>query len=256
VTSPRHVTNVLVMNRRHVWLLLSVGLLTGCATAQPQPREHLPEPVPKFAVELPSSNGFPPRYVMISDRGEVSWLLHCENHPECALELKYAIRGDSLVITAAICLDKPPCEHLGEYSGRMGDSVTLSGMRQFGLEPVTLKIVSPEPDSSVPRPKAVSKVPSIQIDIVGEDRNSYTVAMHNLSAMAVTEVAFPGRTSGGEKEDLIAPGATYRHRIPVPDGWMVSNGVFVEDPPPPFIVLEAAFFKDGSYEGDPDTRPL
>ena len=249
------------MNRRHVCLLLSVGLLTGCGSAQPQ----LPDPVPKFAVEFPSSDGFPPTYVTINDRGEVSSLLQCENRPECAIELKYAISGDLLVITAAIysgvtdlananpdVLAKLPGQKVGEYSGRMGDSVTLSDMRKFGLEPVTLKIVSPEPDSSAPRPKTVSKVPSIQIDLASQDRDSYTVAMHNLSTMAVTEFAFEGSAMRGAKQDLIAPGATYRYRIPIPHSETKINGVWVEDSLPPFIVLEAAFFKDGSYEGDPE----
>jgi hypothetical protein len=182
LTSPRPVTNVLVMNRRHACLLLSVGLLTGCETAR---RDQPPVFRPKFAVEFPGSDFFPRGHVTISDYGEVSEPVPCGPAPvgrhECLLELKYAARGDSLIITAAICLDKPPCEDLGEYSGKMGDPVTLSGMRQFGLEPLTLKIVSPEPYSSAPRPKTSARFLPFQIDLVSEDHEFYTLRVQSVA---------------------------------------------------------------------------
>jgi hypothetical protein len=131
-------------------------------------------------------------------------------------------------------------------------------MEQFGLEPLTLRIVSAQPTASA-RPRTMSKVPSIRIEITGEDRTFYKVALHNLSKQAVMAVYLDmpgqngssGQTAEGHgSHEVTALGAIYQCQFGIPHGGRVSNGIFVEDSPPPLMVLEAALFKDGSYEGD------
>ena len=236
---------------------------------------------PKFAVEMLELDGSPPSYVTLRyPRGTRLTVygedLHritganSKNRPPTALELEYKVEGDSVSITPLVffgefdhdnleTLDKLPREKAGVYSGRMNESVTLWGMAQFGLEPLTLKIVSARLEASI-RPETVSKVPSVQIQIISEDREFYTVAVRNLSTNGVTafSIDLPEKDGGqgatvtselGLRE-VIAPGATYRVRIGTAgSGWM-SNGVFIPNPPPPSMVLEAAFFQDGSYDGD------
>jgi hypothetical protein len=75
----------------------------------------------------------------------------------------------------------------------------------------------------------------------------YKVELHNLSAKPVKAycIGTPqgngnmAHSSDGQSKDLIAPGATYQLRFSV------------ESPPPPYLVLEAALFSDGSHEGEP-----
>jgi len=197
-------------------------------------------PEPKFAVEIQGLAGFPPSYVTLAKNEASSWLyegsLHRitggdpSRHKPSALKLEYKVEGDVVLITA------------------------FSDMERFGLEPLTLKIVPAQPPSSI-RPIAMSKAPSIQIEIVGEDRTFYKVALHNLSAKTVTavHVAAPekngssGQTVGYWK-GLIAPGATYQLRFAIPRSGRMSNGSFVENPGPPLLVVETALFEDGSYE--------
>ena len=132
------------------------------------------------------------------------------------------------------------------------------GLEKFGLEPLTLKIVSAQPPVSV-RPQTLSKAPSVQIEIIGEDRVFYQVALHNLSRQAVTALSVDmprkdGAGGGGKfstgSRDLIAPGATYEFPFGIPHSGKMVNGSFVEDPLPPTLVLETVLFRDGSYEGD------
>jgi len=49
---------------------------------------------------------------------------------------------------------------------------------------------------------------------------------------------------------LIAPGDRLERTTGIPHWGKTSGGRFVEAPPPPFLVLEAVLFQDGSYQGD------
>ena len=239
-----------------------------------------PPPQPKFSVEIPGMGGSPPAYVTLAGK-EVSSLLSEGNlrriaggdpnrRPPSALKLVFKIQGDSVLITASVfygdfdrsrtpaSLDNLPQETVGSYSGKLNDSVQLSEMERFGLEPLTLKILTAQPQSSV-RPQTLTKAPSVQMEIVGEDRTFYKVALRNLSAKSVTalRVDMPENVGGtgqtadsGPPKALIAPGAAYEFGFAIPHSTTIVNGRHVENPLPPFLTLEAVLFDDGSYEGD------
>ena len=135
--------------------------------------------------------------------------------------------------------------------------MTLTGIEKFGLEPMTLRIVSAKPDAAT-RPQTVSKAPSVQIEITGEDRTFYHVALHNLSTKVVTgfTVDLPRKDGSSNQSEsgphVIAAGATHHFQFSIPvTGWRTTAG-YVGDPPPLTMVLEAAIFDDGSFEGDVD----
>lgn len=233
----------------------------------------------KFAVEIPDPEGFPPGYVTLTSNGASSLFYDRSLHrlaggdpsrrQPTALKLEYKVEGELVLITASVFFDdfdrqttpvslyNLPLQRVGTYSARLNQSVTLSEMEQFGLEPLKLKIVPAQPIASV-RPQTMSKAPSIQMEIIGEDRTFYKVALHNLSTKAVmaVRVAMPdkdgaqGQTEVYGSGDLIALGATHQLQFSIPHSGRMSDGGFVENPTPPLLVLETALFKDGSYEGD------
>lgn len=233
----------------------------------------------KLAVEIPSPKGFPPSYVNLKNSG-VSSLFYDgslrqvtggdpNRRQPTALKFEYKVEGELVSITASVfygdfdrqmtpvSLYNLPQEKVGTYSVGLGHSVTLFELEQFGLEPLTLSIVPAAPPPSV-RPQTLSKAPSVRIEIIGEDRTFYKVAVHNLSAKAVTAVQLKmpeknggsGQVAEGGSHELIAPGTTYQLQYSIPHSGSTSTGEFIEDPPAPLLVLEAAFFADGSYEGD------
>jgi hypothetical protein len=253
---------------------LSTCVLAGTGSAQTPLQDA------KFAVEIPGPKGFPPSYHPVGSNGGSSLFYDESLHrvaggdpsrrQPTALKLEYKVDGDLVLITASVffgdfdrqttpvSLYNLPQQRLGTYSAGLNQSVTLSEMEQFGLEPLTLKIAAAQPPASF-HPRTMSKAPSIQMEIVGEDRTFYKVALHNLSTRAVTAVrvdmpeengAQGGQTTGDGSQDLMAPGATYQFQFGIPHSGRMSNGGFVEGPPPPLLVLETALFKDGGYEGD------
>jgi hypothetical protein len=223
-------------------------------------------------VEIPGPSGFAPGYAVLAGNGHSSLIYNPGDsrlqraagadsnfrQPTC-LKLDYKVEGETVLITASLYFDEfdrqttpvslypLPQTKVGVYSAKLHESVTLSGMAQFGLEPLTLKIV---PAQTFTRPQTTSKAPSLRIEITGEDRMFYQVSVRNLSTQAVTAVFvdMPRKDGAGGllndigTGDLIAPGATNSFPFGVP-----------KPEPMPLMVLETAFFKDGSYEGDVPT---
>jgi hypothetical protein len=263
-----------MMRRIRAYSLLCTALLAGVGTAQ---TSNL---VSKFAVEIPGYNG-PPSYVTLATRGVSSLfydgsLLHLSNpHPgsrqPSAMRLEYTMEGDRVAIAASVfygdfdrrttpvSLEKLPRETVGMYSGKLNDSVTLTDMEKFGLQPLTLRIVTAQPDALSPPPIARSDAPSLQMEIVGQDRTFCTVAIRNLSIRAVVALSIgtsenrghsSSQKAAGLGKELIAPGATYQFRQGLSSSGTMINGTFVANPVPAPLTLQAVLFQDGSYEGD------
>ncbi len=80
-------------------------------------------------------------------------------------------------------------QYIGTYSLHPNESVVLQEMEQFGLQPWTIKIVNAQLPTSIGLP-TINEVPSIQSKILGQDRQGYTIALHNLSSRAVSAILF------------------------------------------------------------------
>ena len=263
-----------MMTARLLVVLLSLGCLCVAENTDQSPR-----PETKLAVEIPGKEGFLPQYVTAADG--VSSLIYDlrrlpasadagDQHPS-ALKLEYTVKGDTLTIVATVfygefdrqntpvSLQSLPTEAVGTYSGKLNDTVVLDGLQSVGLEPITVHIVAAQ---SAFLPSTRSEAPSLQIDYAPGDRTFGTVTIRNLSGKAVNAIQFgstqatdsgSGSSLGADKGgfcQLIAPNASYQTQMGVPHGGRTVNGVFVEDPQPRFVTLQAVLFADGSYEGD------
>jgi len=185
-----------------------------------------------------------------------------EDRPPAAVELSVRVEGDSVSIRTLVFFDafdelkdpdttdRLPSKEGGVYSGRMNQSVTLSGLAQFGLEPVRLKIVSAKDPDAAPL-KVVSRARSVSVTVVNQYRNRLVVALHNTSAQTVVEYTVCNSECQNTRAPaLILPGETTQVPVPVlPSGHTTPNG-FVVDPPPASVILEGAVFADGHLEGN------
>jgi hypothetical protein len=254
-------------------LILAIWVLVGRSYSQTPPH------VDRFAVEIPQPQGLPPTYATIRSTGTTSSLFYDgslrwktgadPNRPRpTALKLEYSVKGELVLIKASVyfgdfdrqktpaSLYNLPSEGAGSYHAGLGQAVTLFDLEKFGLEPITLRVVSAEPLPSL-RPQTMSKVPSVQIEITGEDRTFYKVAVQNLSTKGVTafSVSMPANGDsniqrvGGAGKVLIPPGGKYELNFGIPHSGRMRDGKFVEDPPRKLMILETATFTDGSYEG-------
>jgi len=265
-------------NRTSPGLVLGLACLISMGSLG---RTQTPAPEPRFAVEISHGKESPPIEGTLDDRVSSS-LLYDDNlrrlpnadssvPQPSALKLDFKAAGDAVSITATafygefdrqttpVSLEKLQSKPAGTYSGKLNDSVTLSGLEELGLAPLTIRIVSPQADSSY-HPLTRSNAPSLTIEFAPVDRTHGMATVHNFSGKAVSALQVGGRDQRGDGwsqgpistdgTNVIAPGATYQERISLHSSGRVVNGAYVQDPPPPSIILQAVLFADGSYEGD------
>lgn len=246
--------------------LFRMFLLAGCALAQAPPEA-------RFAIEIQDRDGGPSTYLMLYDGPGRA--LRSDHRQQATLRLDYKLDGGVVRIEASVfrgkldetadpgTIDALPWQKAGSYSAVLNQTVALLELEQFGLEPVTLNIVPAQPPVSV-RPQTASNAPSVRIEIVREDRNSYTVAVHNMSHKTVKGVSIEmsGEDDRGLSKStdtlrrLIAPGGSYQTNVGKSRSGSVESGRYVEDPPPMLMTLETAYFEDGSYEGKPGAAAM
>jgi hypothetical protein len=203
----------------------------------------------KFALEI-SEDGPPLHYELVPQgelvRGELlsiapSPYLHlrsgrttadAKKDLASAFMLAYHVDGDAVAITASVVFgafdnnsgsDPMKADHpkqdIGTYSLHPNESVVLQEMEQFGLQPWTIKIVNAQLPTSAGLP-TINEVPSIQSKILGQDRQGYTMALHNLSSRAVSafvvETTLDHNSTSSEfnyRGSLIAPNEIHEFRL-------------------------------------------
>jgi hypothetical protein len=152
---------------------------------------------------------------------------------------------------------QPLTVFVGAYLARPNESVTVSELSRFGLKPVEVKLVSAEP-SMIGLPDIVNKTTSLVVERVEEDRAEYRVFLRNASPVAVTALVASILNGDGPREmhslrsqsgPFVASGEVGEVRIPIrAAGREPQEGASVSRPAQ--IVMEAATFEDGTYEGD------
>jgi hypothetical protein len=176
-------------------------------------RAQTPTIQPRFALEIQRPAGFAPRFLIIQEGQGVQRTLlsfgpslprldgreslNNISSQRSAVELEYKMNGDMVEITASVVfgpldergpngsLEGRSTQSIGTYSARLAESIVLDKMEDLGLQPWTITVVT----AQLPHPTSlgnVSRVPSIQVEILGEDRAGYKVSLHNLSSQGVT----------------------------------------------------------------------
>lgn len=239
-----------------------------------------PTQQPKFAIEI-SEDGPPLHYELVPQGKLVSGqslsiapspYLHlrsertsadAKKNLASALMLAYHVDGEAVAITASVVFGAfdnnsssdpmaadHPKQEIGTYSLHPNESVVLQEMGQFGLQPWTIKIVNAQLPTSSGLP-TINEVPSIQPKILGQDRQGYTIALHNLSSRAVSafvvETTLDHNSASSEfnyRGSLIAPNEIHEFRL------FCDTSASAFNQSPCAFILKAALFADGSYEGD------
>jgi len=243
-----------------------------------------PQQEPRFALEVQSGNETQPSYSLVprgEDGRQTSFFFTQvlvplppetaavdDQKKPCALGFESKEDGDAVSIVASVyfasCnprdfgrfMQNGAGQLLGNYSARLDETLVLEEMKQFGFQPYTIKVVN----AQVPRTvvQTVSKVPSVQIAIVGEDRQFYKLVVRNNSPRAVTGIVIArshqnGRQSIEAYDDLntmIAPGGDHEFKMNINNMSCATTDSSTPGPAPCPIVLEGAIFADGTYGGD------
>jgi hypothetical protein len=161
---------------------------------------------------------------------------------------------------------------LARYSARLNELIELKELRTLGYQPITLNVVR---FSHSAHPSLICEAPSLQITLADPDTQSYmlpsgtdrcTVTLHNLSSLGV--VAYVPGDAGDPRTGVSQSNESFSsHGKPVIDpeknsrpqqitfgraGKMTPQGRVKFLVPPQQIIVEAALFTDGSFEGKPE----
>ena len=253
-------------------LLASVCVWPRVAPSQTQ--NPVQNATSQLALEFPDQNGCPQDFTLSSPTSiglfPAESLRHlpsldANTRVPSALRLELKTSGDTVSIAATVLygdfdfgkatgsVEQIPHETIATRSVKLNGEAAFPELERIGLEPITFRIVTPQPATSN-HPILHSNALSVQLDdYMTRDRMTGTLTVHNLSAKAVVAYRV-GSSSDGEsgwsEETMprIAPGAI--DQLIVSDSSVsVDNGTCMDAPKNPLIVLQAALFDDGSYEG-------
>jgi hypothetical protein len=162
---------------------------------------------------------------------------------------------------------------LGRWSAKLNGTIELKELKEIGYQPISLKVVKFVPPP-LAHPTLVSKAPSIKIAVAGadvmgpgpsaSDTQSCAVVLHNVSSRAVIAYvlsdgghpkagfATSRESHGSPNRPVIAPQGDSRGELFTfgHDRRMTPQGLVELPPPAQQVIVEAAIFSDGSYEGD------
>jgi hypothetical protein len=168
---------------------------------------------------------------------------------------------------------------VGNFIVHPSESVSVSQLRRFGLQPVRMTIVTAVPPDAT-EPEIINETSSVMVENVKQDRAAYKLIVHNTSELAVNAIVL-SIFDGAGRCMMHSPSAWFRPFIaagkvaeidlgfPIPPedtGVIGPKGLSCSHLPQgvgrpskntasggnrmPKIVIEAVDFEDGSYEGD------
>jgi hypothetical protein len=209
-----------------------------------------PSREPRFAVELPGS---PPSHVLVSDGGfssipisfssltEISRRAQTTDAP-VTLQLDFSAEGNrARIVSYAIYPNRR--NKIGDRRARLNESVKLTELQNLGYLPLTLRVLPATPPRR-PMPKLLSDAPSIRMEVVRQNWDSVTLAVHNLSAHAALAFSI----GQAETRDF---GYSTTYPPPVRPAIPAGGALTVEQGGTGTIELRCVLFDDGSWEGDP-----
>lgn len=248
------------------------------AHAAPSQQQVQPTPT-RLVLEVAYYTGRPPAYQSVpkSDskasgawyalfRQVPSWQPPAGFLPVRAVNILSRLEGDAIRVTVSVFLgirfhDKE--EPVATYLVRENEKISVRELTQFGVEPFEIKAIRVTPGLTDP-PTVRSDAESIAV--IGAEANSstlpsYKVSLQNLSGKDVialeVEVFVNKRKrmssmpQGNEGQPLIAAGASHELWVSMArDAQATPQGYEPASPPNQEVVITAAVFNDGTYEGD------
>jgi hypothetical protein len=232
-------------------------------------------PIPKsgdLILELAVRPGLPEHYVASSSAtwAEFFELNRLRNGPRSSnqtlevggIHIDYYRRGNTVVmdvdvflgpINLSTCPPVPPdrIKSGGSYAIRAGESASLDGLAQYGVEPITVKVFATEWRTLSPG-EITNKTKAIEVVQVDQFLEWFRIVLKNVSSK---KIAFGkiGHSHGAQTFGGLAAGET--REIPLsPNGMRAyhvdPSGRAVVQPVATYVSVTTIVFEDLTYEGD------
>lgn len=265
-----------------IWLVVLLPLPSALAF-----QDVAPFPAPTdYAVKIPDDKGKPAYHPVIAAAGGDAGIFYSfkrianwqrppsQTEDANAYQLAFRRDGDAVEIKLSVLYVRPqkgpifrtaPSGGFSEpavatYRARLGESVTLQELADFGIEPVTVEVVSARAHSVNPA-RIINRTKAIEVVKVDRARELYRLSIRNASSKNIIawRLCYPAADipCGGTVGDLkpvLTPGQSLETQLGITKcGRLTPQGVSVPDANAPVrIAIGGVVFEDLTYEGDKD----
>ncbi|HYO92304.1 MAG TPA: hypothetical protein VEQ40_11735 [Pyrinomonadaceae bacterium] len=251
--------------------LLFCSFLLTDARAQQDKREVMTRA--KIAVEVTYWKGVPPAYNDVPGRSWfgrfrriAGWKAEPGALPVRAVDIATRVEGDAVRVIVSVHVGEKFHERLdpvGSYLIRENERLVVDKLKAFGVEPFELAVVRVAPqNASLPTVRNnTSSVSVVNMQIQDDTIPVLVLTVLNSSSKNIVALSIdslmdgrPGTSGWAQKDEnqvVIAAGANYEYKQSFNyKAQPIGNGYTLETPPAQTVVIKAALFEDGTYEGD------
>jgi len=263
-----------------LFILFTIGLTVPAAKVYGQ--QDSPAPT-RLALEITFYPGRKPAYQTVPGPDSkpsgawfglfartASWQAPAGEQPAEAVRVISRVEEDAVRITVSILSGSKAWENeqrVGTYLIRETEKISIDDLKLFGIEPFQIKLVRVNPNIPAVPPVILKGVESVVvINSMAKETTlpSYRIILHNQSnknivALGVDVVTggkaqMTSKPRGIDGQPLIPAGKEYWLTVAAPNRAQATPGGYVPtSPTDQQIVIKAAVFDDGTYEGDAET---
>jgi hypothetical protein len=263
-----------------LFILLTISLTVPAATVFAQQNVQAPT---RLALEVTYYPGRTPAYETVpgaDSKPSGAWFglfartassqAPAGAQPPEAVRVISRVEGDAVRVTVSILSGSKAWEKeqpVGSYLIRETEKISIDELKPFGIEPFQIKLVRVNPNVPAVPPVILKGVASVVvINSMPKETTlpSYRIILRNQSnknivALGVEVVAagtlqVTAKPRGIDGQPLIPAGKEYWLTVAAPNRAQPTPGGYVPtSPTDQQIVIKAAVFEDGTYEGDAET---
>jgi len=263
-----------------LFILLTIGLTVPAAKVLAQ--QDVPGPT-RLALEVTYYPGRKPAYETVPGPESkpsgawfglfartASWQAPAGAQPEEAVRVISRVEGDAVRVTVSILSGSKAWENeqrVGTYLIRETEKISIDDLKQFGIEPFQIKLVRVNPNIPPVPPVILKGVESVVVlnsmakettlpayRIILRNQSNKNIVALGVEVVAAGSVQVTSKPRGIDGQSLIPAGKEYWLTVAAPNRAQQTPGGYVlTSPTDQQILIKAAVFDDGTYEGDAET---
>ena len=263
-----------------LFILLTIGLTVPAAKVLAQ--QDVPGPT-RLALEVTYYPGRKPAYETVPGPESkpsgawfglfartASWQAPAGAQPEEAVRVISRVEGDAVRVTVSILSGSKAWENeqrVGTYLIRETEKISIDDLKQFGIEPFQIKLVRVNPNIPPVPPVILKGVESVVVlnsmakettlpayRIILRNQSNKNIVALGVEVVAAGSVQVTSKPRGIDGQSLIPAGKEYWLTVAAPNRAQQTPGGYVPtSPTDQQILIKAAVFDDGTYEGDAET---
>ena len=263
-----------------LFILLTIGLTIPAEKVRAQ--QDVPGPT-RLALEVTYYPGRKPAYETVPGPESkpsgawfglfahtASWQAPAGAQPEEAVRVISRVEGDAVRVTVSILSGSKAWENeqrVGTYLIRETEKISIDDLKQFGIEPFQIKLVRVNPNVPPVPPVILKGVESVVVlnsmakettlpsyRIILRNQSNKNIVALGVEVVAAGSVQITSKPRGIDGQPLIGVGKEYWLTVAAPNRAQTILGGYVPtSPTDQQILIKAAVFDDGTYEGDAET---